>query len=75
MQATLSFTLPDEQEEFDDATKGGSWHCACDAIVDWLRAEEKYGEPKTVKQRHRVEVLREVRERVYEIRRDRELGE
>lgn len=74
MQATLTFSLPDEQEDFDDATKGGSGHCACNEIADWLCAETKSAEPQTRTDRHRIAVLYEVRDRVWEIIRDRRFG-
>jgi hypothetical protein len=42
--ATLTFTLPEEQEEFQCAVDGSEWKSAMDDISNWLRAKLKYEE-------------------------------
>jgi hypothetical protein len=40
--ATLTFTLPDEQEEFYHAAKGADWRCALEDMDAYLRSRLKY---------------------------------
>ena len=44
MTATLQFSLPDEQEEFQCAVDGSEWKSAMDDMSNWLRAKLKYEE-------------------------------
>ena len=44
MTATLTFTLPEEQEEFYHAAKGADWRCALEDIDAHLRSRLKYEE-------------------------------
>ena len=44
MTATLTFTLPEEQEEFQCAVDGSEWKSAMDDISNWLRSKLKYEE-------------------------------
>lgn len=44
MKGTLSFTLPEEQEEFETAQKGWKYLAALDEMDEWLRSELKYKE-------------------------------
>lgn len=44
MKATLTFSLPDEQEEFDAALDGMSWKIVVSEISEYLRRELKYKE-------------------------------
>jgi hypothetical protein len=40
--ATLTFTLPDEQEEFYLAAKGADWRCALEDLDGYLRGRLKH---------------------------------
>lgn len=42
MRAILTFRLPQEQEEFDDASHGGEWHCVMRELDEFLRQDLKY---------------------------------
>lgn len=42
MIATLSFTLPEEQEEFENAAHGGRYKSALQEFDNYLRGEIKY---------------------------------
>ena len=42
MEAILKFNLPDDQQEFDLATKGLKWWNVCWDMDQWLRAQYKY---------------------------------
>jgi hypothetical protein len=42
--ATLTFTLPEEQEEFYLAAKGADWRCVVEDMSNWLRSKLKYEE-------------------------------
>lgn len=44
MKATLTFTLPDERDEYADAIKGDHYHRLLDEIIDAFRAKDKYEE-------------------------------
>ena len=44
MTATLTFTLPEEQEEFQCAVDAVQWKSAMDDMSNWLRAKLKYDE-------------------------------
>jgi len=46
MKATLEFTLPDEKEEFDFATKGCDYHSAIWEFDQKLRSIIKYEDEK-----------------------------
>jgi hypothetical protein len=48
MKATLTFTLPREKDEFEQAQKGTTYLCALDEIRNLLRNEVKYDGKKTV---------------------------
>jgi len=43
MRAILTFRLPQEQEEFDNASHGGDWRYAMQALDECLRQDLKYG--------------------------------
>ena len=43
MKAMLTFTLPDEQAEYDCASKGAQYKDALVALADDFRAHRKYG--------------------------------
>jgi hypothetical protein len=40
--ATLTFTLPEEQELFDRAVKGGDWRMVVEDLDGWLRSKLKH---------------------------------
>jgi len=40
--ATLTFSLPEEQEEFDYAVKGSDWRIVVEDMSNWLRSKLKY---------------------------------
>ena len=42
MTATLTFSLPEEQEEFQCAVDAGQWKSAMDDISNWLRSKLKH---------------------------------
>lgn len=42
MTATLTFTLPEEQEEFYFAAKGADWRCVLEDLDGYLRGRLKY---------------------------------
>jgi hypothetical protein len=42
--ATLTFQLPEEQEEFYLAAKGADWRCALEDMDGYLRGRLKYEE-------------------------------
>lgn len=43
-KATLSFSLPEEQHEFETATNGGSYLAALQELDNYLRGRLKYEE-------------------------------
>jgi hypothetical protein len=42
--ATLTFTLPEEQEEFYHAVKGADWRMIVEDLDGWLRSKLKHEE-------------------------------
>ena len=44
MTATLTFALPEEQEEFYHAAKGADWRCALEDMDGYLRGRLKHEE-------------------------------
>ena len=42
MKATLEFSLPEEQEQFEDASNGWKWSHAMWQLDQFLRAKVKY---------------------------------
>ncbi len=42
MTATLTFTLPEEQEEFYHAAKGADWRMVVEDMDGWLRSKLKH---------------------------------
>ena len=42
MKATLEFNLPEDQQEFNFATKGSNWWNVCWDMDQWLRTQYKY---------------------------------
>jgi hypothetical protein len=44
MEATLNFTLPEDQQDLDDALNGSKWRNAIMEIDEQLRQKIKHGE-------------------------------
>ncbi len=42
MKAILSFSIPQEQEEFELAQKGGKYKAVLEDLDNWLRSKLKY---------------------------------
>jgi hypothetical protein len=66
MRATLSFTLPEEREEFELASKAGHLDYVIGELDNFLRGKIKYGQ-------HSAEVeaiYQEVRDKLWELRND-----
>ena len=42
MKATLEYNLPEDQDDFELATKGGKWYGVVWQMDQWLRAQNKY---------------------------------
>lgn len=42
MKATLSFTLPDEREEFENCVSADGYRAVIEELSNWLRAKVKY---------------------------------
>ena len=42
MTATLTFTLPEEQEEFDRAVQGGNWRMVVEGLDAHLRSRLRH---------------------------------
>lgn len=46
MKVTLTFTLPDEQEEYTHASKGAAAHAVLAELAAAFRSHRKYGGPE-----------------------------
>ncbi len=70
MTATLTFQLPEEQEEFYHAAKGADWRCALEDMDAHLRGRLKHEEltPDAAK------ALGEVRQKLHEFLTERGLS-
>lgn len=68
MKATLEFTLPDDQIEFDVTVRALDWMLFASHMEDYLRNEWKYNEDKYTEEQYKV--LEQIRERFYEILRE-----
>jgi len=68
--ATLTFQLPEEQEEFYLAAKGADWRCALEDMDGYLRGRLKHEEltPDAAK------ALSEAREKLHEFLSERGLS-
>ena len=42
MKAILEFNLPEDQDDFELATKGGKWYSVVWDMDQWLRTQYKY---------------------------------
>jgi len=68
--ATLTFNLPEEQEEFYHAAKGADWRCALEDMDAYLRGRLKHEEltPDAAK------ALDETRQKLHEFLQERGLS-
>ena len=65
MQATLTYQLPEEKEEFELATNAVKWMSFAHEFKQYLRAEWKYNEDKYNEDQYKT--LVEIREKFYEL--------
>ncbi|HXD10559.1 MAG TPA: hypothetical protein VN653_10895 [Anaerolineales bacterium] len=61
MKATLTFSLPEEQESYTESVDGHKWKWSIGRLANWLRYEIKYGKHRNTKQ------LEEIRSKIFEI--------
>jgi len=54
MNATLSFSLPEEAREHHDAVMGTEWRCACMELDSLLRNRIKYNYKTTLEEIRRA---------------------
>ena len=47
MKAQLTFNLPEDSVEFEEAVNGGKWKHVCWEMNQWLRKETKYATDDT----------------------------
>jgi hypothetical protein len=59
MKATLEFDLPDDQIDFDFATKGQKYYSTLWEMDQWLRSQIKYNEKLTDEQHDTYEACRD----------------
>lgn len=67
MIATFSFNLPEEQEEHNDALRGGSYHAVIQDFDNWLRNAIKYEDKNEIK-------TQEVRDKLWEAMKEHDLS-
>jgi hypothetical protein len=65
MKATLEFTLPEEQVEFDCAVDGVKWMSAMWDLDQWLRNQLKYEAEQLSKDK--LNAIKEFRIKLHEI--------
>jgi len=61
-KATLSYTLPEEKEEFETALHGGDYKCAWSDLREALRGEFKYKGKKQITAELLYEMLNQIEE-------------
>jgi hypothetical protein len=59
MKAILEFNLPDDQDEFDFATRGSKYYIILWELDQWLRSKMKYDDTLTDGQYEAYEKTRE----------------
>ena len=59
MTATLTFNLPEDQEEFDIANKGGAWKLAMWDFRQALREKYKHGGQESFASAELLEMINE----------------
>ena len=62
MKAILTYDLPEEQTEFQLAVDGDSWRAVVRDLDQWLRAQKKYQDKKTVSVEETRDKIRELME-------------
>ena len=62
MKATLTFDLPDEQDDFDNATNGAKWRVAMWDFRQALRQKYKHGGQETFTTEELLDMIREAHE-------------
>lgn len=67
MKATLTFSLPEDQEDFEYAQKGALYSFVLDDLDDWLRSKYKYENQTNIK-------IEEVRSKIVELLTERNLN-
>jgi hypothetical protein len=65
MKAIIEFTLPEEQEQFEDATNGWKWSYAMWKLDQYLRAKVKY--PSDNDKQETIDAFHEAREELHRI--------
>jgi len=66
MKATLTFDLPEDNQEFKLATKASDWWNVCWQMDQWLRTQYKYM-PDTEYSKDKYETYEKCREQLREI--------
>ena len=69
MKATLEFNLPEDQQEFNLATKGSNWWNVCWDMDQWLRAQYKYM-PDEKYSKDKYDAYVEARDKLFELMRE-----
>lgn len=71
MKAILEFNLPDDQEDFDMATKGLKWYMVAWEMDQYLRTRLKYEDTISDEQ---YEAVEKARERLRELMSEHSVG-
>ena len=66
MKAILEFNLPEDQQEFNLATKGSNWWNVCWDMDQWLRAQYKYM-PDEKYSKDKYDTYVEARDKLFEL--------
>ena len=66
MKATLTFNLPEDNQEFKLATKASDWWNVCWQMDQWLRAQYKYM-PDEKYSKEKYDAYYEAREKLFEL--------
>ena len=69
MKATLEFNLPENQDDFELATKGGKWYSVVWDMDQWLRTQYKYM-PDSEYSKDKYDAYYEARQKLNEIMND-----
>lgn len=62
-KAILTYRLPQEQEEFDNAVRGAEWRWALEELDEFLRQDLKHGTGRKTSEEIRDELRRILDER------------
>ena len=66
MKAILEFNLPEDQQDFNLATKASNWWNVCWEMDQWLRAQYKYM-PDNDYSPDKYNALYEARQKLFEL--------